>query len=340
MSTENEILAEVEALKVRFSDVKSLYREVCALLFFRYGITPTSSKLYQYVRKGSMAVPVEALSKFWDELRVKARVEINHPDLPPALATAAAEAIGEIWRQATAVARDELAALREEVQAGLKAAQAKVEQANEALSQAAARDGELREQVASSLSHSESARSELEAERRSHAATNARLQELQRHHDESKIQLDRQREQFTRDLELSKQAAGAASAHLEAAERRAALEVEKERQAKLKVEKAAEATRNALSVAESKAKELELLHAAALARQASEIAGLQSALAANQSRAFEAEVRIQSLQGSLEDQKAKAIEFSAEAATLRSVLEQSRAASSAAKRGAKASKNS
>ena len=35
MSTENEILAEVEALKVRFSDTKALYREVCALLFFR-----------------------------------------------------------------------------------------------------------------------------------------------------------------------------------------------------------------------------------------------------------------------------------------------------------------
>jgi hypothetical protein len=49
MSIETEILAEVEALKGRFSDTKALYREACALLFFRYGITPTTNKLYQYV---------------------------------------------------------------------------------------------------------------------------------------------------------------------------------------------------------------------------------------------------------------------------------------------------
>jgi len=32
MSTETEILSEVEALKARFSDTRALYREVCALL--------------------------------------------------------------------------------------------------------------------------------------------------------------------------------------------------------------------------------------------------------------------------------------------------------------------
>jgi len=82
MSTETEILSEVEALKERFSDTRALYREVCALLFFRHGITPTANKLYQYVRKGSMSTPTEALAKFWDELRSKARIEIDHPDLP------------------------------------------------------------------------------------------------------------------------------------------------------------------------------------------------------------------------------------------------------------------
>ena len=45
MSTEIEIQSEVESLKARFPDTKALYREVCALLFFRHGITPTASKL-------------------------------------------------------------------------------------------------------------------------------------------------------------------------------------------------------------------------------------------------------------------------------------------------------
>ena len=92
MSEESEIQAEVEALRGRFSDTKALYREVCALLFFRYGITPTASKLYQHVRKGSMSAPAEALAKFWEDLRGKARVEIDHPDLPVALKEAAGQA--------------------------------------------------------------------------------------------------------------------------------------------------------------------------------------------------------------------------------------------------------
>src|SRR5437762_2033139 len=93
MSIETEIQSEVDALKARFDDTKTLYREVCALLFFRYGLTPTANKLYQFVRKGSMSAPADALTKFWDDLRSKARVEIDHPDLPPELKAVAAEAI-------------------------------------------------------------------------------------------------------------------------------------------------------------------------------------------------------------------------------------------------------
>ncbi|GAB3552032.1 hypothetical protein GCM10027343_37040 [Noviherbaspirillum agri] len=52
------------------------------LLFFRYGITPTTNKLYQLVRKGSMSAPAEALNKFWEDLRDKSRVRIEHRDLP------------------------------------------------------------------------------------------------------------------------------------------------------------------------------------------------------------------------------------------------------------------
>ena len=109
MSTESEILAEVEALKAKFTDTRALYREVCVLLFFRFDITPTANKLYQYVRKGSMNVPAEELAKFWDDMRHKARVDVDHPDLPAPIKAVAAEAIAAIWRQASEAARGELA---------------------------------------------------------------------------------------------------------------------------------------------------------------------------------------------------------------------------------------
>ena len=40
-----------------------------------------------------MSAPAEALAKFWEDLRGKARVEIDHPDLPEALKVAAGQAV-------------------------------------------------------------------------------------------------------------------------------------------------------------------------------------------------------------------------------------------------------
>ena len=57
MTTEAQIHADIEALRERIPETQDLYREVCTILFFRYGITPTANKLYQYVRKGSMSAP-------------------------------------------------------------------------------------------------------------------------------------------------------------------------------------------------------------------------------------------------------------------------------------------
>jgi hypothetical protein len=71
-------------------------REVCALLFFRCGITPTINKLYQFVRKDSMSVPTEVLSDFWKELREKGKVQIMQPDLPEDLCNMAGEVMSTI----------------------------------------------------------------------------------------------------------------------------------------------------------------------------------------------------------------------------------------------------
>ena len=48
-----------------------------------------------------MSAPAEALAKFWEELRGKARVEIDHPDLPDALKQAAGQAVSVLWTQAS-----------------------------------------------------------------------------------------------------------------------------------------------------------------------------------------------------------------------------------------------
>lgn len=66
---DEEIASAVASLRKQFPNTLDLYREVCVLLFFRHGITPTANKLYQLVRKGSMSAPTQALNRFWGTLR-------------------------------------------------------------------------------------------------------------------------------------------------------------------------------------------------------------------------------------------------------------------------------
>src|SRR5260370_36000221 len=86
-----DIAQDIDQLRAQFPNTQALYREVCVLLFFRHGITPTANRLYHLVKKGSMDAPAEALTRFWATLREKSRVRIEHPDLPPALQSATGE---------------------------------------------------------------------------------------------------------------------------------------------------------------------------------------------------------------------------------------------------------
>lgn len=99
-----ELAADIEHLRQQFPETQDLYRETCALLFFRYGVTPTANKLYQLVRKGSMSAPAQALAAFWENLREKSRVRIEHPDLPPEFAHLAGEVVGAMWQRAQSAA--------------------------------------------------------------------------------------------------------------------------------------------------------------------------------------------------------------------------------------------
>lgn len=111
--TPSEIAAEIERLRVNFPDTQDLYREVCVLLFFRHGVTPTANKLYQLVRKGSMSTPTVALRTFWEDLREKSRIRIEHPDLPETIRDAAGEMVAVLWKQAQMAANENLTALQD-----------------------------------------------------------------------------------------------------------------------------------------------------------------------------------------------------------------------------------
>ena len=245
--TEIRLLAEIEALRVQYADTQDLYREVCVILFFRHGITPTANKLYQLVRKGSMSAPADALNRFWETLREKSRMRIEHPDLPESLRDTAGEMVGALWQRAQAEAKDTLGALQEEAEARVQTAQSAAEDASlklqsaEAALESARQDGlGLQQQVNEFQTNLARAHGEMAAQQRQIDLAMAQRQELQQ-------ALATAREQFTRELEQQRTASTAAEERHAADMKRMLLDVDRERVQSIKIQKELEQSRRALS---------------------------------------------------------------------------------------------
>ncbi|HET7831737.1 MAG TPA: DNA-binding protein, partial [Gallionella sp.] len=203
--------------------------EVCALLFFRFGITPTANKLYQVVKKGSMSAPAEALSRFWKELREKSRIRIENPALPEELRVAAGILTGKLWDQAQVLAHESLNSFRAETlelvhkaQVDKDAAYAERDGAINALSSANGRIDQLNESVSTlekQLAGEQAIRSSLETQ----------LSQAAREIEGLKRDLTAARQDFSAELAKLNSAAKLAEERYLASEQRALLEIDRER---------------------------------------------------------------------------------------------------------------
>jgi chromosome segregation ATPase len=232
-----DIAQEIEQLRAQFPQTQALYREVCVLLFFRHGITPTANRLYQLVKKGSMSAPAEALARFWATLREKSRVRIEHPDLPAELQSATGELAAALWTRAVDMAQDQLATAQHEAQVSVADAQARQARAE------AERDQSRQELTgsAAALDGAQTHITELDQALAISVAAASTLQEQLRLAQQGEQHLQQALETARRDFasELDKLRADGALAQerLKAAETRALLEIERERQAAARVQK-------------------------------------------------------------------------------------------------------
>lgn len=238
---------EIEDLRSHHPETQDLYREVCALLFFRYGITPTANKLYQLVRKGSMSAPAEALAKFWETLREKSRVRIEHPDLPEALRDAAGEMIGVLWQRSQASAQESFVQLRDEARAAVVAADATVQAA-------AARAQVAEETLSATTTELHAVREKLNSAHAEVARAQGEVATLQRQVDADSAQrremreaLNAAQERFTREIELQRATAALAEERHDADMKRVLLAVDRERANAAKLQKELELTRRVLA---------------------------------------------------------------------------------------------
>lgn len=192
---DNQIQEEVDRLREQCSNTRDLYREVCALLFFRYGITPTTNKLYQLVRKGSMSVPTEVLRNFWKELREKSEIKLKHPGVPDDLSHLAGDLIAKIWDKAQLAAHESLNALRSEVEVKVERLQLERDELDSQRTEAVLKLQDAEESLAKKI-HESTQLKQLLAEYETHKRS------LEKQLSEAASQLDIQRQ--TMKLEVEK----------------------------------------------------------------------------------------------------------------------------------------
>ncbi|CAB3770880.1 DNA-binding protein [Paraburkholderia humisilvae] len=292
---------EIERLKAEFPGTRELYREVCALLFFRHGVTPTANRLYQLVRRGSMSTPVAVLAGFWAGLREKSRVRIEHAGLPEELRDAAGELVATLWQRAGATAQDALTSLRDEVEAARLAAEASVTTLQADLARTESALG----QRTAALLAAQVRIQELEQAQAAAAATRdafegelTRTQQVLRERD---VALAQARTDFAAGLDRQRASTELAGTRLRAAEKRALLEIERERSANARLQRAMEsAQQRAVREAERAQGEIQLLQTQVgdLRHQAGMLEGrLEAMRASHAAQAREPEVVRQKASG-------------------------------------------
>lgn len=264
MTTEARIHADIDDLRARFPDTPTLYRETCALLFFRYGITPTANKLYQYVRKGSMSAPTDALSKFWDELRDKSRIRVERADLPEELKTAAGELVAKLWTEAQAASESGFAEARREMEAAAVNANETAEAARQELRIQQEECLRLQAKLSDSEGVRQSQQNELSADKVRIESLRQQLDVYSKKIQEAEAAHVEARRDFAIELEKSRLIQKTAEERYLASERRALLEIDRERTTCLRLQKELQASRD----------QLQGIHE----QSASEIARLQSDL--------------------------------------------------------------
>lgn len=226
---DTQIQADIEALKARFTNTQELYREVAAVLFFRYGLPPTANKLYQLVRKGSMSAPAEALNRFWADLREKSRVRIEAPDLPDTLATQAGEMLSSLWGQAQVQARESLTTLRDEVEAQLIELVAERDRAIATIASITFELNQVRDQAIALEARAVSAEQQLAKEIIDREVLLSQLSAATRDVDALQVALTEARQDFALELDKTRSLLAHAEERATADTKRHLLEIDRER---------------------------------------------------------------------------------------------------------------
>lgn len=230
-----KIRLDVRELALQHKDSRRLSREVCRLLFYRYGETPNANRIYSLTRKGSLTTISEEVASFWQSLREQTQVHIPCPGLT----ADAAERMGsfltgliadieqrlngelDVHRQA---AQDEVRLVRLELQS--------VREASAALQEAAHRQKiELQERLTSAQDQIAGLQQQLARETATSALLRDETQAWERRAVAAQSQAQETQALFAQEVANLGEALAAAEARASGAEQHALDRIEKEKKA-------------------------------------------------------------------------------------------------------------
>lgn len=243
--TTNSMQADIEALRHRHPRTADLYREACSVMFFRHGITPTANSLYQLVRKGSMSVPTQALREFWYNLRERARVDLQHADLPDQVKESGGRLIGEIWTIARDAANAQMLEMKQSALAELDASRAEKVQLGHQAAQLSASLSETKGQVAAVEAAMRALQEELSASRANHLKASSELTDAYANLQRVRDQVDTMVNAHAEEINMVTGRIVRAEHRYTDLEKRMLIEVDRERTAAVKLQKQFEAERRA-----------------------------------------------------------------------------------------------
>lgn len=289
---EQQLQNEVEKIKNQFEESKDIYREVCVLLFFRYGITPTANKLYQYVRRGSMSAPADALNKFWLELREKSRVRIERSDIPENIGIAAGDFIATLWNEAQKAAQSGFSELIDNASSEILQFKIQTDTATENTVKTESMLTETQAKLENALKRLSETDYLLLVNTQALTNRENELKALKNANDDLTRVTNEARSSFSRDLEGYSTALLKAEDRYTELERKSLLEVDRSRQQVLKLEKEIQSIRKANAADR-------VTYNKTLSQQHKEIANLQEKLGITSGRFTEVSKQLRSASNKL-----------------------------------------
>ena len=228
--SEQQLLLQIEKLRRQQPNTLQLYVDVARLLFFEHEIVPTTNRMYQLVRRGSMGTPAQALRIFWSQLRDESQIRMQKAALPETVLHSAEQLLGQLWDEAVDHAekqvQEEGLQWQIQVQKWMQDLDA-ARQANEQLKQDQA---DCLEQLATQKSALQQSQQEASDWQERAQALNIELAEASARHDEQQRQWHSERSALQKQIHDLEQEIQRTEERAQAHEKRALLEIEHARQ--------------------------------------------------------------------------------------------------------------